>query len=44
MTEISKEGRSTIVLYPYGDRDGKDIAHAVGGQLSHRIDNPQPQA
>ena len=44
MTEISKEGRSTIVLYPYGDRDGKGIAHAVGGQLSHRTENPQPQA
>lgn len=40
MTEISKEGRSTIVLYPYGDRDGKDIAHAIGGQLSHRVDTP----
>jgi len=43
MTEISKEGRSTIVLYPYGDRDGKEMAHAVGGQHTNRTEPFTPK-
>ena len=43
MTEISKEGRSTIVLYPYGDRDGKEMAHAVGGQHTNRAEPFAPK-
>ncbi len=32
LTEISKEHGSVIVVYPYGDRDGKDIAGSVAGR------------
>ena len=32
LSEISKEQGSTIIVYPYGDRSGQEIAHAVAGQ------------
>jgi len=33
MASISKEESSMIIVYPYGDRHGKDIANAAAGRI-----------
>jgi len=31
---MSKEESAMIIVYPYGDRDGKDVAKAVAGRIN----------
>ena len=31
LSEMSKEESSMVIVYPQGDSDGKDIAHAAAG-------------
>lgn len=33
LTEMSKEQGTMVIIYPYGDHDGKDIAHATASML-----------
>ncbi len=32
LSEVSKEQGSMIIVYPYGDRSGQEIAHSIAGQ------------
>ena len=36
LSEVSKEQGSMIIVYPYGDRPGQEIAHSVAGQKNHK--------
>lgn len=42
MSEMSKEESSTIIIYPYGERDGQEIANGASGAVSHKHINIQP--
>ena len=41
LSDISKEESSMVIVYPYGDRDGGDIAKAVAGNNKRGISSHQ---
>lgn len=36
ISEMSKEESSTVIIYPYGDRSGAEIANSAGGVAGHK--------
>ncbi|OGC45335.1 hypothetical protein A2V49_00825 [candidate division WWE3 bacterium RBG_19FT_COMBO_34_6] len=43
LNEMSKEESSMVIIYPYGDRNGENIAAAASGQgvRKHVMDNAE---
>ena len=44
LNEISKEESSMVIIYPYGERVGQEIANSMAGRIQKNVLKPTPPA